>query len=221
MAQFVTLNPNQADDLVNAIINGGSGSATEIDFEPLIDALAYKSETPAEQPFDTSNFVVYQESGGNVVTVSSNNVSIAWDGTSAIGMTIVFPTPIPSNIISLKCEIETGASSYSENSDLYSCGVGLRTLYTPNLFIPYTDGSWTFKDNVKTRNTSKSVEFDLSNVQTDLYFYIIPVGWTAAINNIVLVDSEGGETVISIGQLLHDINNSLQDIAAALNGGGQ
>lgn len=219
MAQFVTLNPNQADDIINAIINGGSGSTTEIDFSPLIDVLGYKTESPTEQPFNTSNYVTYQESGGNVVTVSNNNVSIVWDGTSAIGMTIVFPIPISSDIVTLKCEIETGASSYAENNDLYSCGVGLRTLYTPNLFIPYTDGSWIFKDNVKTRNTNKSIEFDLSNIQTDLYFYIIPVGWTADITNIVLVDSAGGETIIPIGQLLHDINNSLQDIASAIGGG--
>lgn len=220
MAQYITLNKEQKQEIITAILNSGSGGSTQIDFSPLIDVLGYTSSTPSEQPFDTSNPVTFQESGGNVVTISNNNVSIIWDGTSALGMTIVFPTPITSDIVTLKCDIETGANSYSENNDLYSCGVGLRTLYTPNLFIPYTDGSWTFKDNVKTRNTNKSVEFDLSNIQTDLYFYIIPVGWTAEINNIVLVDSTGGETIIPIGQLLHDINDSLQDIVNAISGGG-
>lgn len=209
MAQYITLNKNQYDNLVS-IISGG----TTVDFTELIDV--FKSEKTVEriEPLNTTGNIIYSE-GDTTAIVNDNNVTLSWSSGTALGFTLSFATPISSDVEKITADV-TVRTAYNSSSDIYYNCFGVRADYTPYQYMGYTWQGWLNKVGINQQNTTIALELDLSSITNDSYLYICGGGWNIDYNNITLHYASGATESVNIADILSSINDTLIDISSKL-----
>lgn len=212
MAQYITLNENQKNEIIAALTDGGGASSNSI-ATALIGEQG--GETSTEINYTSiSNFV---EDISVMVITENNNVNFDWRGGGNIGASATLTIPIPATATKIKCDVTVGGSYYPPSQN-FPCSIAV---YGSNVnqMVVNTSLNWLAIDSVVSNNYSAQLELDLSGINTDVYLYFLGTGWDATFTNVYYYESDG--TMHSIYDILSEINNSLQDILTAIEGGGQ
>lgn len=215
MAQYVTHNSNQFNELLSALSGTGGGSSSAIqDIVSAIDDtndLLKTSGGGTTENVDLSSMIVtIEDSNSMAYTLSSGGVTTSFLGGSAIGLTMVHPTPISSEIDTISFDYELTGNYYTPENALRYPTVGVSTQYVPNTILLADSAYLNKKIVIPYTETSGHYEIDISDISSPVYLYYLATGDTTSLSNVQTTSSQGGTDIsISISDILNKINDSI------------
>ncbi len=216
MAQYITHNSKQFNDLLSALSGTGGGSSSAIqDIVSAIDDtndLLKTSGGGTSTNVDLSSMnVTIEDSNSMAYTLSSGGVTTSFLGGSAIGLTMVHPTPISADIDTITFDYELTGNYYTPENALRYPTVGVSTQYIPNTILLADSAYLNKKIVIPYSETSGHYELDISDITSPVYLYYLATGDTTSLSNVQIKSSQGG-TDISISEILNGIKDDLNSL---------
>jgi len=196
MAQWVSLNTNQFNQLIN-IFNPSSGSGDLI---------------------DCTDFININQSD-MTVTSDTRSITYDWTGGNALGCSSVLPVPI-TGAKSITGLVSTG-TSYTTIEQHLLLSIGVRTTLntTDIIFTPLQVSDFLELQTINVQNATIPINLDLSSITDTVYLYIMAHGWDAVFTDLEILYDDG--TRLNLLDVLNAIDADLKDIASAIREGAQ